>query len=78
MEAIHYGAIPVYVSDDFVFPYNHIFHGLATTMENNVYEYIHGHSIPQVLSMLQDGLNTFRHLYTYEGCRQKILEEVNK
>lgn len=77
-EAIHYGAIPVYVSDEFVFPYNHIFHGLATTIENNVYDFIKGYSVPGRIDQCNEALQTFKHLYTYEGCKQKILQEVNK
>jgi hypothetical protein len=77
-EAIQYGAIPVYVSDEFVLPYNHIFHGLTTSIDNNVYDFIKIHSVPGRIDILKEALHTFKHLYTYEGCKKKILEEVNK
>jgi hypothetical protein len=79
-EAIQYGAIPVYVSDEFVLPYNHIFCGITNTMKkDNVYDLIKSHStLPDRMQMLYDGLEMSKNYYTYEGCKQKILAEVNK
>lgn len=76
-EAIQFGAIPVYVSDEFVYPYNRIPPGLATTLEDNVYEFIQRRSEPHVISSFREDLELYKQLYTYEGCKQKILEYAN-
>lgn len=77
-EAIQYGAIPVYVSDEFVCPYNRIPPGLATIIDDNVYEFIQRRCEPQIISSLWEDLEKSKHLFTYEGCKKRILEEVNK
>jgi hypothetical protein len=77
MEAIQYGAIPVYVSDEFVIPYKHILPGIITTMENNVFDLIKSNLIEKI-TMFNEALELYKHDFTYEGCKQKILQEVNK
>jgi hypothetical protein len=79
MEAIHYGAIPVYISDEFVFPYNHVFCGIANKMLSQFYDLLKSDSTdPVILQMMNERMESDKHLYTYEGCRKKILQEVNK
>lgn len=79
MEAIHYGAIPVYVSDEFVIPYKHILPGITTTMDFNVYDFIKiTHSQQNKMTALKEQLELYKSDYTYEGCKQKIISEVNK
>lgn len=80
-EAIHYGAIPVYISDSFVVPYNIPFtdYGMCYHPENSVgitifLEKLHTEFYYEKL----EGLKNISHLYTYEGCKQRILQEVNK
>lgn len=77
-EAIQYGAIPVYISDEFVIPYNIPFCGAADTFENNIYDFLMRRSATNAILSYQSDLEKHKHLYTYEGCKQKILAEVNK
>lgn len=77
-EAIQYGAIPVYVSDEFVLPYNIPFCGAADIIENNIYDYLKRRSTPNAILSYQSALEKHKHLYTYEGCKKNILSEVNK
>lgn len=78
-EAIQYGAVPVYVSNEFVIPYKHILPGITTTIEFNVYDFIKTrHAQQNIITALKEQLELYKHLYTYEGCKQKILAEVNK
>lgn len=75
MEAIHYGAIPVYVSDEFIKPYNLDFLinimpvgdsliGLAESLKNFYNPYL----IKQIEEL--------KPLFTYTGCKQKIMENI--
>ena len=77
-EAIQYGAIPVYVSDEFVLPYNLPFCGTGTTIDNNVYEFLKRISAQTAIESFYKSIEKHRILYTYEGCKKRILEEVNK
>lgn len=75
-EAIQYGAIPVYISDDFIVPYN------ISTM----FPMVHSENIADgfyellwfaTLTMdYQTEVNNHAHLYTYAGCKQMILKEL--
>jgi hypothetical protein len=70
-EAIHYGAIPVYISDEWVIPYEGF--GKAYYLlkpEDNIYEFVK--TAPFHPSFIKE----FEHLYTYEGCKKKILENI--
>jgi hypothetical protein len=78
MEAIHYGAIPVYISDEFVLPYNKPFCGTGTTIDDNVYEFLKRRCNQEAIDSFRSSVDKDHLLYTYEGCRQKILMEVNK
>lgn len=78
MEAIHFGAIPVYVSDEFVQPYNQSFPGLVAHHEIDIYAYLKEFSSFELLEKLYQQVQGARSNYTYEGCRQKIIQEVNK
>lgn len=74
-EAIHYGAIPVYISDDFVNPYNKSFCGFNITADHvfDIYTAMKllG-SVSPKFSLTSDDIND----YTYPGCKQKILENI--
>jgi hypothetical protein len=78
-EAIQYGAIPVYVSDDFVTPYNSPFNsfGIQVGYDYNVYNLLRDVR-KDCIPILQSGIEGVKPLYTYEGCKKMILAEVNK
>jgi hypothetical protein len=77
-EAIYYGAIPVYVSDEFVLPYDQPFgYGLTLEPTDDIYKILT--SMPDSYLNLQGiVIPKIKDLFTYEGCKQKILAEVNK
>lgn len=78
MESIHFGAIPVYVSDSFVQPYNEPFPGLVARHELNIYNFLKEFSSADLLQKLNGQVLEAKNNYTYEGCKQKILQEVNR
>lgn len=77
-EAIQYGAIPVYVSDEHVLPYNESFPGLLALPGANLYDSIKEYSHDDDLNILNQQVQDAKGKYSYEGCKQKILQEVNK
>jgi hypothetical protein len=77
-EAIQYGAIPVYVSDEFVLPYNEDFPGLAVCHVSNVFDVLHDYGCSDYIEKMRQKVEQAKSAYTYEGCKKKILEEVNK
>jgi len=79
MEAIHYGAIPVYISDDFVTPYHSPFNsfGIQVGFDYNLFDLLKDVREDHI-PMLQKGAAEAKPLFTYEGCKRMILAEVNK
>lgn len=74
-EALHYGAIPVYVSDKFILPYNELFAGVEVVTERIPEAHFLLKMLdPAIYSWLFIDDNKFK--YTYEGCKQKILENI--
>ena len=69
-EAIHYGAVPIYVSDEFIWPYNEEFPGISCQVTDLPC------CIPHDFTLLQQQVSEQKVFYTYEGCKQKILENI--
>lgn len=77
-EAIQMNAIPVYISDEFIFPYNN-----ASLLQAISFEELEERSIDEIISSeidtRYDSLKEFysapecRNIYTYAGCKQEIL-----
>lgn len=78
VEAMQYGAIPVYISDEFVLPYNDEFPGLIAKTGTNVNNLVYDHGCSTHTSELRLRIEKAKKDYTYEGCKKRILEEVNK
>lgn len=74
MEAIHLGAIPVYISDEFILPYNLPFdYGLTVGPDEDILHVLS--EIPKaMIIVLRQNMNRVKPLFTYQGCKQKILE----
>ena len=73
-EAIQYNSIPVYISDEFINPYNIDFNEYGLTVKDNEVKYLE-----EMLLMtlaIRPCNETIKNLYTYEGCRNKILEHL--
>lgn len=74
-EAIHYGAIPIYVSDEFIHPYNdrsliciNPANGTLTGIDDTLKQLEN----PYLTKQIQD----LGPLFTYQGCKQKIIENI--
>lgn len=75
-EAIDFGSIPVYISDEFVFPYNMPTFPFGVIMEK--FDDIHG-GLEYIEDKKIDDLIIAAHqvnkqLYTYAGCKREILK----
>lgn len=75
MEAIHYGAIPVYVSDEFINPYDYksiVSIKIEPQQIYGLYNCLKNHDCTPFIEFLDREKN----LFTYQGCKQKILENI--
>jgi hypothetical protein len=76
-EAIQYGAVPIYISDDFILPYDKecgvVFFDV-NLMPCAVDEFLDVTSVNYGERL--DSLIKSRHLFTYQGCKAEILEEL--
>jgi hypothetical protein len=77
-ESIQQGAIPVYISDEFVLPYNEEFPGLLVNIGSDILKAVYDHGCSDHTSKMRQRIERVKNNYTYEGCKQKILQEVNK
>jgi hypothetical protein len=88
-EAIDYGAIPVYISDDFIIPYASNKTIPPNEVDNIIHTGIHlfdpiwDASIDHYLKITDVNNNERlsnicknKHLFTYAGCKQMILKEL--
>jgi len=74
-EAIDFGAIPVYISDEFIFPYNMptFPFGITLTTEDNIIEAINYIEQTGQHTLIRMCIEANRKLFTYVGCKQEIL-----
>lgn len=81
-EALQFGSIPVYVSDEFVIPHNIPFDQYGVIVKSTDV-----HRIDDILSSIpaeeiagkQENIpNVYSKHYTYEGCQEQIKKELNK
>jgi hypothetical protein len=74
-EAVDYGAIPVYISDEFILPYNYsslISIQITPDKIKGLYQSL----ITTEPRPFSDFLQLNKQLFTYQGCKQKILENI--
>lgn len=76
MEAIHYDAIPIYLSDDIIYPYNNknLIRVSSEFSAQGIYDALS--EIKHFVPDLQKLVEMQKPLFTYEGCKQKILENI--
>lgn len=79
-EAIDFGAIPVYISDEFVFPYNMPTFVFGITMDiseggsiDEALKYGEETGVDKVIKVI---LEKNKPLYTYAGCKLEILQHL--
>jgi hypothetical protein len=76
-ESLQYGSIPVYISDEFIEPFNQQHFGLKRLEHHIPYlsslllEYLMEDDLDKSTGFYADAYNKY---YTYEGCREQILK----
>lgn len=75
VEALQYKAIPVYCTDQFIIPYNEFFPGIESTSTDTptLYERLKSFDMDSLNDL---GIGQRNYGYTYQGCKQKILENI--
>lgn len=76
-EAIQYGAIPVYISDSCVIPYEIDFniYGLCFSSVAQAKKKLLSMGKDEIKE-LQQAVQRHKYLFTYQGCKKKILENI--
>lgn len=85
-EAIQYGSIPVYISDEFILPFDADFndYGILISLEyaNDIDAILSKVPVSEVIRRQDNLANAFKKYYSYEGARNQILisleQEYNK
>lgn len=79
-ESLQFGAIPVYISDDFIIPYGKDFSEYGVLIPSSEVRNIDRilKSIPQeeIERKQESGRKAYQELYSYEGCQKLILENI--
>ncbi len=85
MEALEHGAIPVYISDDFIIPHNVNFESYGVLISHRVLgakglgyieEVLNSISMDKILELQKNGKEVFEKYYTYEANKKLILENL--
>jgi hypothetical protein len=75
-EALQYGSIPVYISDEFVIPHNIPFEDYGVLIDAKDADRVHEILTaipPEEIARKQANIpDVYRKYYTYEGCREMI------
>lgn len=79
-EALQYGAIPVYISDHFIIPFNKDFNEYGVTIHSDQV-----HNLDKILSAIplcdiykkrEAGKKAYAEMFSYEGCYKQIMENI--
>jgi hypothetical protein len=79
-EALQYGAIPVYISDEFIIPHNHNFNDYGVLIDARDIS-----RIPEILSRIPEsgirskqeaGRKIYNEKFSFQGCKELILNNV--
>lgn len=79
-EALQYGSIPVYISDEFVLPHDKPFdYGIMCKISQlrGLEAQLRGMNEQDLHQMRENGKRAFKELFSYEGCKKLILENVD-
>jgi hypothetical protein len=81
-EALQYGSIPVYISDEFVIPHNLPFEDYGVLIEakdaHRVHEILTAITAEEIRRKQERILEVYRKYFTYEGCREMIKTYLSK
>jgi hypothetical protein len=79
-EALQYGAVPIYISDKFIEPFNIDFdtYGLKLTEDQipMLEQILKGFTNDDIEKKREVGKFVYQKYYTYEGCRDEILKRI--
>lgn len=79
-EALQYGAIPVYISDHWIVPGNIDFNEYGVLVHNdevrNLDKILKAITPEQIRSKQEAGREIYKRIYSFEGCRQLILDNL--
>lgn len=79
-EALQYGAIPVYISDHWIVPGNIDFNEYGVLVHNdevrNLDKILKAITPEQIRSKQEAGREIYKRIYSFEGCRQLILDNI--
>lgn len=79
-EALQYGAIPVYVSDTHIIPYNLDFNEYGVLIHANqvrdIENILRSFTPEQIRQKQEAGKRIYNEFYTFEGARKWILENI--
>lgn len=77
-EAIEYGAVPVYISDEFVLPYNHPVFSFGLQVPSEI-DNIDGliRQCDNNYGLLKMIIDRNKNMFTYNGCKAEILYELS-
>lgn len=79
-EALQFGSIPVYISDHWIVPGNVDFNTYGVLVHNdevrNMDKILKAFTPEQIRQKQEAGKEIYKQLYTFEGCRQLILDNL--
>lgn len=79
-ESIQYGSIPVYISDEFIIPFNIDFEefGVLISHENvhRIDEILQSVSLENVIEKQSKLKDVYEKYYSYEGCMNQIIKHL--
>ncbi len=79
-EALQFGSVPVYISDEFIFPFNKDFneYGVVITRDqipfiNNI---LSSFNLCNIHKKREAGKKAYKEMFTYEGCYKMLIENL--
>lgn len=79
-EALQYGSIPVYISDEFIIPHNSYFNEYGVIIEANkvsqIHEILSGIDEKEVLRKQEAGRRIYNERFSFQGCKNLILDNL--
>lgn len=79
-EALQYGSIPVYISDDFIQPHNIDFNSYGVMIHAREIEKIDSILSKiknnKIIELQENGRKIYNDFYSFEGCKKVILDNI--
>lgn len=79
-EALQYGSIPVYISDQFILPHNEDFNEYGVLIDakdiSQVHEILSGLSSEEIKRKQENGRKIYNEKFSYQGVKELILSNI--